>query len=150
ASSAPVTATAPPGRGEARTQAAVRAAAARFYRLYTTSRFAAAWDLLTPEARRHVPVNLWVGVHNRCPVAGGGTARVITAVTVLGNAAIVTERIAGTVSRPGMAEDVFNYSHDHWGYSPSNLGIYQHRSVAADVAAARAAGLCTAGKAAPL
>jgi hypothetical protein len=45
---------------------------------------------------------------------------------------------------------VFNYSHDHWGYSPSNLGIYQHRSVAADVAAARAAGLCTAGKAAPL
>lgn len=149
-SSPPVTPTAPRGRGQARTQAAVRAAAERFYRLYTTNRFAASWDLLTPDAQRQVPVQLWVGVHNRCPVAGEGTARVITAVTMLGNAAIVTERVAGTVSRHAMAEDVFNYSHGRWGYSPGSLGIYQHRSVAADVAAARAAGLCTARGVAPL
>ena len=97
-----------------------------------------------------MPLRLWIGVHARCPVAAGGTARVITAVTVFGNAAIVTERVAGTVSRRTMAEDVFNYFNGRWGYSPSNLGIYHHRSVAADAAAARAAGLCGPGKAAPL
>jgi hypothetical protein len=97
-----------------------------------------------------VPRSLWIGLHVRCPVAAVGTARVITAVTVFGNAAIVTERVAGTVSRRTMAEDVFNYFNGRWGYSPSNLGIYHHRSVAADVAAARAAGLCGPGKAAPL
>jgi hypothetical protein len=138
------------GRGEPETQAGARAAATRFYRLYTTSRFAASWDLLSAEVRRQVPRRLWIGVHVRCPVAAGGTARVITAVTVFGNAAIVTERVAGTVSRRTMAEDVFNYFNGRWGYSPSNLGIYHHRSVAADVAAARAAGLCGPGKAAPL
>ena len=69
----------------------------------------------------------------------GGTARVIKAVTVFGNAAIVTER-SPEVSQRTTVEAVFNYFNGRWAYSPSNIGIYQHGSVSADIAAARAAG----------
>lgn len=148
--SSPPTGPTTPHKGGPETKEGARAAAAHFYRLYFAGRFTASWNLLTPAVKRQVPRDLWVRVHNRCPVADGRSARVITAVTVFGNAAIVTERIQGTATGRGMAEDVFSFSGGRWGYSPSNLGIYQHHSVRADVAAAKAAGLCGGGKAAPL
>ena len=78
--------------------------------------------------------------------AGAGKSRIIKAVTVFGSAAIVTEAIAGAASKLGTAEDVFNYANGHWSYSPGDLSIYHHGSVAADVAAAKAAGFCTGWK----
>jgi hypothetical protein len=41
---------------------------------------------------------------------------------------------------------VFNYAGGHWRYSPQAPGIYRHRSVTADIAAAKAAGLCKSSK----
>ena len=78
------------------------------------------------------------------PAAGAGKSRVIKAVTVFGNAAIVAETVAGAL--PGTAEDVFNYADGRWRYSPQDPSIYQHKSVTADIAAAKAAGLCTSSK----
>jgi hypothetical protein len=145
-SSAPAQASpAPPvGPAEPKTQTGARAAATHFYDVYLASQFAASWDLLAPAAKRQVSKGIWIKVHEGCLSAGsGGKIRVIKSVTVFGDAAIITESLAGTHSKHRTARSVFNYSDGHWGYAPNNLSIYHHRSVAADVAAARAAGLCS-------
>jgi hypothetical protein len=120
-------------------------AAAHFYALYTASQFAASWQLLTPATRRLVPVSVWVAVHNACATGAARTTRAIKTVTVFGNAAIVT-----TTSGQGKgsgSEDLFSYIDGRWDYSPGYLGVYQHKSVTADVAAAKAEGLCTGRRA---
>ena len=76
--------------------------------------------------------------------ASAGKSRVIKGVTVFGNAAIVAETVAGVT--PRTVEDVFNYTGGRWRYSPQAPGIYRHRSVSADIAAAKAAGLCQSSK----
>jgi hypothetical protein len=132
------------GPAEPETKAGARAAAAYFYRLYAAGKFAASWDLLSPTARQAIPRAIWIRVHEGCLVgSGSGPSRAIKSVLVFGNAAIVTETIADGQSRLTKAEDVFNYAHGHWGYAPSDLGIYRHGSVDADVAAATALGFCT-------
>jgi hypothetical protein len=123
-----------------------RAAAAQFYSLYSASQFSAVWNLLSPTAKRQVAKSVWLGVHQACPGTGAGKSRTIKAVTAFGSAAIVTEVIAGAPASPGPAEDVFNYANGQWSYSPSQVGIYAHGSIAADVTAAKAAGYCTGWK----
>ncbi len=85
----------------AETRAGARAAAAQFYGLYFASQYAASWDLLTPAAKHQVPRGVWVNVHDGCPSASAGKARVIKFVTVFGNAAIVTAKVSGGPSRSG-------------------------------------------------
>lgn len=121
-----------------------RAAAAQFYGLYSTSQFAAFWNLLSSATKRQVSENSWVSVHDACPTADAGRPRSIKAVTVFGTAAIVTETITG--ASHGTAEDVFSYANGRWRYSPADLSIYGHGSVAADITAAKAAGLCASWK----
>jgi hypothetical protein len=127
-------------------RAGARAAAAQFYGLYSTSRFAAFWNLLSPAMKRQVPQRVWISVHDACASAVAGKSRTIEAVTVFGNAAIVTESIAGAASKPGTTEDVFDYADGRWSYSPVDVGIYQHGSIAADISAAKAAGYCASSK----
>lgn len=122
-------------------RAGASAAAAHFYDLYSASQFSALWDLLTPTAKREVSKTAWVGVHDACPGAAAGKSRTIRAVTAFGSAAIITETIAG-----GTAEDVFNYAGGHWSYSPGEVSIYLHGSIAADIAAAKMTGFCTGSK----
>jgi hypothetical protein len=138
------------GAAEPLTKAGAHAAAAKFYRLYSTGQFAAMWDLLTLTAQRAVPRTTWVNVHANCPSVGAGTGRVIESVLVFGNAAIVTETVKGAASKLGTSHDVFNYANGHWAYAPNDLNIYHHGSVAADIAAAKAHGFCTSQKATPL
>ena len=122
-----------------------RAAAAQFDSAYFASRFADSWYLLAPDARRSVSKKVWVGVHDGCPAATSGVTRVIKSVTVFGDTAIVTETMRLAKSRK-MAEYVFDYVGGHWGYSLVYPGIYHHGSIAADVAAAKKAGLCASWK----
>jgi hypothetical protein len=124
-------------------QASARKAAARFSSVYMSQRFAATWDLLYPGAKKHIPRDTWVRVHEGCPGAVAGGSGVIKSVTVFGNTAIVTEVITGATSQPHTIEAVFNYLNGRWGYSPGNMGLYQHGSISADIAAARQAGYCT-------
>lgn len=125
-------------------KASARAAAKRFYGLYATSDYATLWTMLAPATRHQVPRKAWIGVHQACSAASAGKSRVIKGVTVFGDAAIVAEAVSGVTLRP--AEDVFNYTGGHWRYSPQAPGIYRHRSVTADIAAAKAAGLCKSTK----
>lgn len=122
------------------------AAAARFYGLYSASQFAALWDLLSPAMKRQVSQGVWVGVHEACPGAAAGKSRTIKAVTVFGTAAIITEAVGGATASPSTAEDVFSYADAQWSYSPGEVSIYLHGSIAADVAAAKTAGFCSSWK----
>jgi hypothetical protein len=137
------------GRGGGKTPGAARAAAAYFYGLYAAGRFAASWGLLAPSVQQMVPQHLWVAVHEGCRSNDSRMARTIKAVTVFGNAAIITERPAQAAGR-ATAEDVFNYANRRWAYSPQDVSVYQHGSVTADVAAARAAGFCGGREVSPL
>jgi hypothetical protein len=89
---------------------------------------------------------VWVGVHEGCHAAHTAGHRILGRVTVFGTVAIVGERIPGTRPGRGKGENVFAYANGNWAYSPNDLSIYQHGSVAADVAAAKAAGLCASWK----
>jgi hypothetical protein len=142
-----VTSTAPPAAPVSpQMRAGARAAATQFYGLYSASQFEASWNLLSPAAKRLISRRVWVSVHDACPSAGAGKSRTIKAVTVFGNAAIVSEAITGAASNVGPAEDVFNYANGNWGYSLADVSIYHHGSAAADIAAAKSAGLCTGWK----
>jgi hypothetical protein len=123
-----------------------RGAAEQFYTLYSANQFATLWGLLSPTVKSQVTKSAWVGVHNSCPGAAAGKARVIKAVTAFGSAAIITETVTGVASTPGTTEDVFSYVGGQWSYSPGELAIYRHGSIAADVASARAAGYCAGWK----
>ena len=125
-------------------KATARAAAKRFYGLYATSHYATLWSLLAPATKHEVSRKAWIGVHEACSATGAGKSRVIKAVTVFGNAAVVAETVAGVT--PGTVEDVFNYTGGRWRYSPQAPSIYRHGSVTADIAAAKAAGLCKSSK----
>jgi hypothetical protein len=127
-------------------RATARAAAAQFYALYSTSQFAAFWSRLAAPTKSHIPEHVWVSVHEGCPSGAAGNSRVIKAVTVFGNAAIVTESMAGPAAKPDTTEDVFNLVNGQWSYSPGDMSIYHHGSVAADIAAAKAAGVCASWK----
>jgi hypothetical protein len=127
-------------------KAGARAAATQFYMLYSASRFTAFWNLLSPATQRQISKRVWIDVHNACPGGGTGKSRIIESVTVFGSAAIVTEAIDGAQPNPKVAEDVFHYANGHWSYSPGDPSIYHHESVTADIAAAKAAGLCAGWK----
>jgi len=126
-------------------KAAARPAAAHFYAVYSARRYVASWHLLAPASARQIRVRAWVAVHRACASAASAKPR-IKAVTVFGNAAIVTTTMAGVPAGRATTEDVFNFADGRWGYSPEDLGIYRQRSVAADVTAAKAAGLCAGWK----
>jgi hypothetical protein len=119
------------------------AAAAQAFGLYASGQFAALWSLLSPATKRHVTENAWVSVHRACQ-SGAAEPGTVKAVTVFGNAAIVTEAVAGTP--PHTIEVVFNDVNGRWSYSPEDPSVYGHRSVAADIAAAKSAGLCDSWK----
>ena len=134
-------ATAAPSPAGRKMKADARTTAERFYHLSLGRQFASSWELLAPAAKREIPKHTWVRVHEGCLRAVTTESGTIKSVTVFGNAAIVTEKVIGT-SRSITVRAVFNYAAGHWGYSPSDLGIYHHGSVSADLAAAKAAGFC--------
>jgi hypothetical protein len=139
----------PPNPLPADAMTTARTAAAQFDSLYFASRFAASWALLAPDAQRQIPETVWVRVHDGCSSATSATSgvtRTIKSVTVFGNAAIVTESVLTLPSTRHTLEYVLNYADSRWSYSPGDLSIYHRRSIAADIAAAKAAGLCVSWK----
>ena len=83
------------------TKALARAAAEQFYGLYAASQYTALWNLLASTTKHQVSRKAWVGVHEACSSAEAGKSRVIKAVTVFGNAAIVAETVSGAAARHG-------------------------------------------------
>lgn len=126
------------------TAAAVRSDATQFYALYSAGQWAQAWAMLTPASQKAVPESTFAAVHQGCPSASAGLARVIKSVTMAGSTAVVTETVAGALSSLGSVTDAWSYSGGRWGIalSASSLKDYSHGSAAADVAAMKAAGDC--------
>jgi hypothetical protein len=137
--SAPATATA---SAQPETASAARAVAKQYFGLYSAGQFAASYDLLAPSARRAVSEATWVAVHQGCPAQAAGLAYKVSKATLTGNTAIVTVSLAGVAASLGSESQALTYSAGRWGLVPSNLSLYKHGSVRADIAAAKAAGYC--------
>jgi hypothetical protein len=134
-STAPAVAPASPlQRNQAKT------AAAQALGLYAAGQFTAFWKLFSPATKHRISSDAWESVHEACPSAGDGGPVTVKDVTVFGTAAIVTEAVTG--ASPHTTEVVFNYVNGKWSYTPDDLSVYDHGSAAADIAAAKAAGLC--------
>jgi hypothetical protein len=146
AASAPAASSSDPAAASVQpeTEAGVRAAAAQFYALYAAGQWSQAWASLTPSAQAAAPQATYVALHNGCPSASAGMARVIKSVTLAGSTAVVTETVAGVASALGSVTDAWGYAAGRWGFelSGSTLSVYKHGSAAADIAAAKAAGEC--------
>jgi hypothetical protein len=126
--------------GEPRTEAAVRADADDYLSLYSAGQYAITYQMLSTSARRAVSQQAWMAVHHGCP--GGGLVYKIARVVVTGNTAVVTATLPGASRDKARQTETLVYADGHWGFAPRDLNLYQHGSVAADVAAARAQGGC--------
>ena len=98
--------------------------------------------LVDVNAQRKVSEATWVAVHEGCPAQAAGLAYNVSKATLTGNAAIVTVSLAGVAAGLGSVSQALIYSAGRWGLVPSDLGLYRHGSVKADIAAAKAAGYC--------
>jgi len=127
-------------------RAAAQSAALKYDNLYFSGRFMASWRQLAPPVRRQIPQRVWVRVHSGCRPAIGAQAKAINGITVFGRVAIVTVAISEPSAQLGRSRQVFSYTRGQWNYSPQYPSVYHHGSVAADIAAARKAGLCGSWK----
>ena len=76
------------------------------------------------------------------PSAAHGLAYQVSNATLTGTTAVVTVSLAGIASAIGSKSVALKYSAGRWGLLVDDLGIYSHRGVQADIAAAKAAGYC--------
>jgi len=127
---------------EPQTAAAVRSDADDYLTLYTAGQFAIIYQMLSAPARQAIKEQAWVAVHRGCLGATGGMSYKIRHIAVTGQTAVVTVALTGGAAKPESATETLVYANGHWGFSPRDLALYQHGSVSADVAAARAAGGC--------
>lgn len=145
-SSAPA-GSAPPGAHapapvEPQSASAVRADADDYLTLYTAGQYAIIYQMLSAPARQAITEQAWVAVHRGCPGATAGMSYKIRHIAVTGRTALVTVALTGGAAKPQSATETLVYSGGHWGFSPRDLRLYRHGSVAADVVAAKAAGGC--------
>ena len=121
---------------EPATVAAVRADAADYLSLASAGQFAITYQMLSASARQAISQQAWVAVHRAC----AGTSYAIKHVAVDGETATVSVGLTG--GHRGTLTETLVYAAGAWGVSPGDLGLYQHGSVSADVAAAQAQGGC--------
>lgn len=121
---------------EPATVAAVRADAADYLSLASAGQFAITYQMLSASARQDITQQAWVAVHRAC----AGTSYKIKHLTVSGQTATVTVGLTG--GHRGTLTETLVYVAGSWGVWPGDLSLYQHGSVSADVAAARARGGC--------
>ena len=143
AAAAPASPSAAASPAQPETAAAAKATAARFFGLYNAGQYAEAWTLLPPATRRAIPLATWVAVHKACPSAAAGLAFQIKDVTVTGSTAVVTYSLSGAGAALGSATQALTYSGGRWWLALSDPGVYEHGSVKADIAAAKAQGSCS-------
>lgn len=129
---------------EPQTEAGVRAAATRFYALYSAGQWAQSWEDLAPASQAKVPEALWTDAHDLCEPPANGMARVIKGITMAGSTAIVQETVSGALGKLGTVSDVWTYADGRWGMNltKDDYALYGKGSAKAVAAAARAEGDC--------
>jgi hypothetical protein len=141
ASTGPSTASGAPAQPA--TAAAARSAALRYFSVYSAGQYGASWALLNPAVQRVIPRDVWVAVHEGCFGASTGLAYDIKRVAVDQDTAVVTVSVASAQAKAVSGNEAFAYADGRWGYMPADMGLYKHGSVAKDIAAAKARGLCS-------
>ena len=121
---------------EPATLAAVRADADDYLSLDSAGQFAITYQMLSASARQAITQQAWVAVHRAC----AGTSYQLKHLSVAGRTA--TAKVGLTGGHRGTLTETLVYVAGSWGVSPGDLSLYQHGSVSADVAAARAHGGC--------
>ena len=116
--------------------AAVRADAADYLSLASAGQFAVTYQMLSATARQTITQQAWVAVHQAC----AGTSYQLKHLAVTGKTATVTVGLTG--GHHGTLTETLVYAAGSWGVSPGDLSLYQHGSVSADAAAAKAQGSC--------
>jgi hypothetical protein len=111
---------------------AAKTIAHQFFNSYSNGQYAFAWALLDRSDQRAIPKATWVAVHDGCPNAVAGLAYRISGVTIAGSTAAVTY-----TSQLGRGSQTFIYSGSNWRLALSDLDVYRHGSVKADIAAAK-------------
>jgi hypothetical protein len=129
------------------TAAAAGTAAGRLLGYYAAGRFGQAWDMLTVPVQQQVPRATWNGFYGGCFAVTGVTYTVRQAVirdpASAEVIAVVAVSTRGDGPPPGYPLTLaFDYDGNRWRYQPNSTAIWGHGSVAADLAAARAAGVC--------
>ncbi len=81
-------------------------------------------------------------MHRGCPSQAAGLAYNVKDTTLTGSTAVVTVSLAGAAASIGSESESLTYSAGRWGFVPNDLSSYEHGSVKADIAAAKAAGYC--------
>jgi hypothetical protein len=83
-------------------------------------------------------------VHQGCPSQAAGLAYNVKDTTLTGSTAVVTVTLAGAAASLASESESesLTYSASRWGFVPNDLSYYEHGSVKADIAAAKAAGYC--------
>jgi hypothetical protein len=121
---------------EPTTVAAVRADAADYLSLASAGQYAITYQMLSASARQAITQQAWVAVHQAC----AGTSYQLKHLAVAGKTATATVGLVG--GHHGTLTETFVYAAGSWGVSPADLSLYQHGSVSADAAAAKAQGSC--------
>jgi hypothetical protein len=121
---------------EPTTVAAVRADAADYLSLASAGQYAITYQMLSASARQAITQQAWVAVHQAC----AGTSYKLRQLAVAGKTATATVGLAG--GHHGTLTETFVYAAGSWGVSPGDLSLYQHGSVSADAAAAKAQARC--------
>jgi len=134
----------PSAAAQPETAAAAAAVAKQYFGLYSAGQFALSWTLLAPSAKRAVSQTTWVAVHQGCPSQAAGLAYNVKDTTLTGSTAVVTVTLAGAAASLASESEALTYSAGRWGFVPNDLSYYEHGSVKADIAAAKAAGYCGA------
>ena len=127
------------------TTAGATAAAHHLLDLYADRRFSAAWDMILPAAQRQVDEVTWDGFYARCPGIRSGYRVLYTTLTgdpVDPSALVVVYLTRGRPSDASVISLTFDYLLGRWRYDPVDLTEFSHGSVAADLAAAQADGVC--------
>jgi hypothetical protein len=129
------------------TAAGARAAAGRLLGYYAAGQFGQAWAMLEPATQEQVPRATWTGFYDQCSAVTGVRYHISDAVLSGEYGAKVVAVVAVSTRAdalpPGYPLTLsFGYDGTRWRYQPNSTAIWTHGSVAADLAAARAAGVC--------
>ena len=144
-SATPAAAAASTPAAEPDSPAGARAAAQRFFALYSAGQYAAAYPLLSEAARAAVTEAAWAAVHGECQSSTAGLSYDVGTPVMAGPVvAVMKVSLAGAASAIGSEEETFDYQGGQWVWAPaaSDMAMYRGGNVAVIVSRMKAAGNC--------
>ncbi len=125
-----------------KTAAAAKSAATLFLDLYSADQYSAAYEMLSPNAKKFITERTWARVHQACK-GTSGLSYTVTQPVLTGNNAVVSVSLAGTESDLGSDQESLIYRGNRWYFVPPDLSLYKHHSAAQVLSELKSLGECT-------